>query len=174
MPAVTRTLLSALLAAAFLLILSSPEARADHRYQGYYYPEVTVQENYEPRAQRLPQASRQLRIAFVTGISADQGKKAYPAQVVAFTKGGEDDSLIFTALYDGQMETAYRTRAFFAQLTAVARLLPAFQNQPALEQDYTFFDLAYMMGFTSITATDGKSFTYRVVLDPAGEHSEQQ
>ena len=70
MPAVTRTLLSALLAATFLLILSSPEARADHRYQGYYYPEVTVQENYEPRAQRLPQASRQLRIAFANADAA--------------------------------------------------------------------------------------------------------
>ncbi len=164
------------LSAAFLalLLLTAGEAKADHRYQDYYYPEISVQETYEPRALRLPQASRQLRIAFVTGISAEQTKKGYPAQVVAFTKGGEDDSLMFTALYDGPLETIFRTRAFFAQLTAVARLLPAFQNQPAVDEDYTFFDLAYMMGFNSITATDGKDFTYRVVLDPSTEHDAQQ
>ncbi len=157
---------------AALILLAVPTASAEHRYQGYYYPEVAVEESYEPRAPRLPQASRELRIAFVTGISAEQGEKAYPAQVIAFTKGGEDDSLIFIALYDGPMSTVYRTRAFFAQMTSVARLLPAFQNEAALAEDYTFFDLAYMMGFTSITASDGDSFAYRVVLDPASEHSE--
>ena len=160
------------LALAALTFVAVPTASADHRYQGYYYPEVAVEESYEPRAARLPQASRELRIAFVTGISAEQGQKGYPAQVIAFTKGGEDDSLIFTALYDGPLSTVYRTRAFFAQMTSVARLLPAFQNEAALAGDYTFFDLAYMMGFNSIAASDGEGFAYRVILDPAAEHSE--
>ena len=163
---------AAVMAAALWFSVSGP-AEADHRYQGYYYPDVTEQETYEPRALKLPQASRKLRIAFVTGISAEQGKKPYPAQIIAFSKGEDDTRLIFTAIYDGPMDNVFRTRAFFAQLTASARLLPAFQNQPAIEEDYTFFDLAYMMGFVSITATNGKDFTYRVVLDPeAAEHED--
>jgi hypothetical protein len=149
------------------------EARADERYQGYYYPEITVQESYEPRAPKLAEASRELRVAFLTGISASQAEKAYPAQVVAFSKGVQDDDMIFTALYDGPLATVYRTRAFFAQLTSVARLLPVFQEQPAFEDDYTFFDLAYMMGFVSITATDGRGFTYQVILDPKAAESQQ-
>jgi hypothetical protein len=160
-------------ALALALFLFAGAVQAEDRYQGYYYPETTVQESYEPRAPKLPQASRELRIAFLSGISASQAEKGYPAQVIAFSKGSEDTRLIFTALYDGPMATIYRTRAFFAQLTSVARLLPAFQNEPAIRDDYTFFDLAYMMGFVSITATDGRGFTYQVLLDPVAAEQQQ-
>ncbi len=142
-------------------------ALAQDRYVGYYYPEPSVSEVYPPRAQRLSEASRKLRLAFVTGVSAQQQESPYPAQVAVFTKGRLDNHLIIVALHDGLLDTIFRTRAYFAQLTSQSRLLPIFQNEQAIQEDFTFFDLAYMMGFTSIVASDGRDFAYKVEFNPS-------
>lgn len=149
-----------LLAVSALMI--PRQVAAQDRYVGYYYPEPSVTENYPPRAQRLGEASRKLRLAFVTGVSAQQQESPYPAQVAVFTKGGLDNHLIIVALHDGLLDTVFRTRAYFAQLTSQSRLLPIFQNEQAIQEDFTFFDLAYMMGFTSIVASNGRDFAYKV------------
>jgi hypothetical protein len=153
-------------AAFAALFLACALAQADDRYIGYYYPKPAAVESYSPRAPRLAEASRKLRLAFVTGISAQQQEAPYPAQVAVFTKGDLDNQLILTALHDGPLDTLFRTRAYMAQLTAQSRLLPIFQNEQALSEDYTFFDLAYMMGFLSIVATNGRDFSYKVEFIP--------
>ena len=80
-----------------------------------------------------------------------------------FAKGEDAQKLIIVALDDGRIDTIYRARALFADLTAQARLLPIFQEL-GVEDRFTFFDLCMMLGFTQITITNGRDFTHQVLL----------
>lgn len=58
---------------AFSLILGAGQAAAQDesdRHEGYYYPEPQSRETYVARAVTLPQATRESRIGFVTGMTA--------------------------------------------------------------------------------------------------------
>ncbi|HEY9539239.1 MAG TPA: molybdopterin-guanine dinucleotide biosynthesis protein A [Kiloniellaceae bacterium] len=136
---------------------------SDDRHAGYYYPEHGTPEVYDARAYTLPDASRKARIAFVTSITNEQNKAPYPPQAAIFAKGSEAEKLIIVALEDGRIDTIYRARAIFAQMTAVARLLPAF-SQLGVEDFYTFFDLAKMLGFEQITISNGRDFAHQVLI----------
>lgn len=139
-------------------------AAADDRHEGFYYPELTSSEVYKARSLANPESSRKARIAFVTGITNEQNKAPYPPQAAIFAKGSEAEKLIIVALEDGRIDTIYRARAIFAQMTAVARLLPVF-SQLGVEDYFTFFDLATMLGFEQLTFTDGDVLTHQVVFD---------
>lgn len=153
------------LAAAMVwgLAATAAQAQSDDRHAGYYYPEPTSTEVYEARAYTVPEANRKVRVAFVTGITNEQNKAPYPPQAAIFAKGAEAEKLIIVALEDGRIDTVFRARAIFAQMTAVARLLPVF-SQLGVEDYYTFFDLAKMMGFEQITISNGREFAHQVVI----------
>ena len=158
-----RRLLAAAAAASLALVVGAAVAPADDRHTGYYYPEHGPQEVYTARAETLPQADRTMRIGFVTGITNDQFNKPYPPTVAIFAKGDEAQKLIIVALQDGRLDTIYRARAVFANMTAAARLLPAFA-QMGVADYFTFFDLAKMLGFTQITISNGRDFAHQVVI----------
>ncbi|MGF1595212.1 MAG: molybdopterin-guanine dinucleotide biosynthesis protein A [Kiloniellaceae bacterium] len=151
------------LAAALALGLNATVAAAQDRHAGYYYPEPTSTEIYDARALTVPETSRKGRIAFVTGITNEQNKAPYPPQAAIFAKGSEAEKLIIVALEDGRIDTIYRARAIFAQMTAVARLLPAF-SQLGVEDYFTFFDLAKMLGFEQITISNGRDFAHQIEI----------
>jgi hypothetical protein len=152
------------LAAVLAFVLGVLPAAADEdRHAGYYYPEPESTEVYQARSIALTEASRKLRIAFVTGITNEQNKAPYPPQAAIFAKGSEAEKLIIVALEDGRIDTIYRARAIFAQMTAVARLLPVF-SQLGVEDYYTFFDLAKMLGFEQITISNGREFAHQVII----------
>ena len=156
--------LAALLLAVAGAVAAGPvRAQSDDRHAGYYYPEMLTTEVYEARAYTLTEATRKARIAFVTGITNEQNKAPYPPQAAIFAKGVEAEKLIIVALEDGRIDTVFRARAIFAQMTAVARLLPVF-SQLGVEDYYTFFDLAKMMGFEQITISNGREFAHQVVI----------
>src|SRR3546814_20327287 len=90
---------------------------SDDRHAGYYYPEPGTTEVYAARAYTLPEASRKVRIAFVTSITNEQNKAPYPPQAAIFAKGSEAEKLIIVALVDGRIDTLYRARAIFAPMT---------------------------------------------------------
>lgn len=138
-------------------------AQADDRHAGYYYPEPATTEVYEARAYTLPQASRKMRIAFVTGITNEQNKAPYPPTAAIFAKGSEAEKLIIVALQDGRIDTLYRARAIFAQMTAAARLMPAF-TELGVDDYYTFFDLVKMLGFEQITVSNGREFAHQIFI----------
>jgi hypothetical protein len=138
-------------------------ARGEDRHAGYYYPEPATTETYESPAERLPQAGRALRIGFVTAISNQNAGRPYAPQVAIFAKGEQAEKLIIVALVDGRFDTLFRTRAEFATMTAAARLLPAFQEMGVQDQ-FTFFDLAKMLGFEQITASNGRDFAHQVTI----------
>lgn len=153
-------------AAAVLLasVVSAGAAWAEDRHAGYYYPEPATHEVYTARAETLAQADRTMRIGFVTGITNQQFNQPYPPPVAIFAKGSEAEKLIIVALVDGRLDTLYRARAVFANMTAAARLLPAFAEMGVQDQ-FTFFDLAKMLGFTQITISNGRDFAHQVAIE---------
>ena len=134
------------------------------RHAGYYYPEPGSQEVYKARAQTMPQASRSLRLGFVTGFTNKQFEAPYPPTFTMFAKGAEAQKLIVVALEDSRVNSIYRARAFFAMMTAFSRSLPIFRDN-GVEDRFTFFDLAKLLGFQQITITDGNDFAHQVIIE---------
>lgn len=144
--------------------MAAGAAGAADRHAGYYYPAPTLQpEVYEARAKTMIEASRATRIGFVTAISAQSRKLPYAPPAVMFAKGSEAQKLIIVALQDGRIDTIYRARALFADMTAQSRVLPVFKELGV--QDYfTFFDLLKMLGFAQVTISNGRDFTHQVLI----------
>jgi hypothetical protein len=143
--------------------LAQDEQNIDEKHTGFYYPEPEVVESYGPRTETLPEANRGLRIGFVTGLTNAQLAKPVRPGIAIFAKGAEAQKLIIVALEEGYIDTLYRTRAFFAMMTSIARTLPIFE-QHGVEEWFTFYDLCKMLGFELITFTNGKDFAYQVEL----------
>lgn len=145
-------------------IFVSADVQAADRHAGYYYPTPASTETYVARAQTLQEADRSLRIGFVTGITNQILQQPYPPTAAIFAKGAEGQKLIIVALEDGRIDTLYRARAIFANMTAVARVMPLFREL-GVEGWFTFFDLAKLLGFEQITITDGRDFAHQVIID---------
>ena len=159
---VRRLAMAAVLAAGLAAAAVSARAEDEH-HEGYYYPEISSTEVYHARAKVLPQASRNMRIGFVVAQTLGQSHQSYPPRFAIFAKGDEAEKLIIVGLEGGSFDTLYRARAVLAQLTAMARSTELFRNL-AVEDTYTFFDLANMLGFRQITISDGKSYAHRIDL----------
>lgn len=138
----------------------------EDRHAGYYYPEPATSEVYEARVPILPGSDRTRRVGFVTVMTNEMLQNPYPPQFAIFAKGAEAEKLIITALHGNSYNTLYRARALFAMMTALARNTRLFREQPNADQ-YTFFDLAHLLGFEQITFTDGETFAHRIELRAA-------
>ena len=68
------------------------------------------------------------------------------------------------ALEDDYLDTLYRSRAFYAMLTSIARTTP-FIQELGLADFLTFFDLVKLLGFEKITISDGDQFAHQVLLE---------
>ena len=134
------------------------------RHAGYYYPEPGSREVYGARADTMPQASRSLRLGFVTGFTNKQFEAPYPPTFTMFAKGTEAQKLIIVALEDSRVNSLYRARALFAMMTAFSRSLPIFREN-GVEDRFTFFDLAKLLGFKQITISDGDDFAHQVIIE---------
>ena len=164
-------ILSMVLGAAVLAFVTAGSALAQNaaddgseRHVGYYHPEPGSQEVYNARAETMPQASRALRLGFVTGFAGKQLEATYPPPYIMFAKGTEAQKLIIVAMEDDRVNSIYRARALFAMMTAFARGLPIFREN-GVEDRFTFFDLAKLLGFEQITITDGHDFAHRVMIE---------
>ena len=105
-----------------------------------------------------------MRVGFVVGYTTSQLEQPYPPEFVLYAKGAEAQKLIIASLDDDRMNTLYRARAVLAMMTAVARTMPIFVEN-GVEDSFTFFDLAGLLGFDQITVTDGRSFAHQVFLE---------
>ncbi len=157
----TRPLLKAF--CLFFFLAAGGPSLAGDRHAGYYYPPISSNETYQARASVMPSASRDLRIGFIVAQTAGQGKREYPPRYAIFAKGEEAQKMIIVGLDEHSFATLYRARAVLAQLTSSARASPLFRNL-AVEDRFTFFDLARMLGFEQITVSDGKTYAHRVEL----------
>ncbi len=154
----------AIAAALGALVSLAGPASADDRHAGYYYPQPQSSEVYYPRATPLPEANRDRRLGFVTGITTAQLRAPYPPTHVLYAKGAESEKLVIVALQDGYIDTIYRARALLAAMTAQARATPIF-TELEVESTCTFFDLAVLLGFKQITISDGQSFAHQVTFE---------
>jgi hypothetical protein len=154
----------AAICAVVLIVMASAPGAAEDRHAGYYYPDPQSREVYSARAKTLPEASRKARIAFVTGVTSQMLRNPYPPEFAIFAKGEEGEKMIIVSLKGDTFNTLYRMRGLLATLTAVARTTKMFQES-AVEDYFTFFDLAKMLGFELITVSDGRDFAHQIVIE---------
>ena len=162
---------AALLVAGSALAQQKPAAPAapakpaatEDRYVGYYYPKPSSTEVYESAMQAIDGVDRAQRIQFVTVMSQGTIQSSYRVPYAVFAKGEKADKLIIVGLGPGEFGTIYRMRALLANMTTMSRLSPFFQERTVAE-DATFFDLMKLLGFTSITITDGEKLTHQVTI----------
>lgn len=150
---------------ALLAVLAASDAVAQpaDRHEEYYYPKVTSRETYVSRARVMDDSDRTRRIGFVSGLTQQLADMPYAPSYAVFAKGGESDRLIIVAYGDGQLNTIYRARALFASLTSLSRLTTLFRELQ-VEEIFTFFDLCKLLGFRTITISDGDKFAHQVAL----------
>jgi hypothetical protein len=135
----------------------------EDRYIGYYYPKPTSTEVFESQMQTIATMDRPQRIQFVTVVSQGTIQAAYRVPYAVFAKGDKADKMIIVGMQAGEMNTVYRMRALLANMTTMSRLSPFFQEKTVAE-DATFFDLLKLLGFVSVTITDGEKTTHQVTI----------
>jgi hypothetical protein len=136
----------------------------DSKHEGYYYPKPATVEHFVSNAITLPESDKTRRQAFVIGMTTQLLDGKYAPGFAIFAKGSQSEKLIIVGMIDGQLNTIYRARALLAELTAVARSTPFFQQNTQPEQA-TFFDFMKLLGFHQLTITDGRAFAHQVVVD---------
>lgn len=166
------------LAATLVLLLAAvsasaqpqkPAAKApanaahEDRYIGYYYPKPSTIETFESSMQPIANVDRAQRVQFVTVISQGTLQSAYRVPYAVFVKGEKADRMIIVGMQQGELNTLYRMRALLANMTTMSRLSPFFQEHTVAE-DATFFDLLKLLGFTTLTITDGEKLTHQVTI----------
>ena len=155
----------ALLALAMSIFAIAPAAAEEgDRHEGYYYPKPAEVEVYKARSKGLEEADRRHRIGFVVGVVNATLERPYPPPVAVFAKGAEAEKLIIVSNVEGRLDTIYRVRAYLATLTSSARMTPIFREYH-VEDWFTFFDLANMLGFKQITVSDGDKFAHQILLE---------
>ena len=148
---------------AVALADDQPPLVSDDGHAGYYYPELTSREVYVSRANTLKDATRATRLGFVTNLTQQQLSKAYAPTFAIFAKGANAEKLIIMSLGDQGFRSIYQARGILAQLTAVARSTRLLREMQ-VEDQFNFFDLARLLGFTQITISDGETFSHQVEL----------
>jgi hypothetical protein len=140
----------------------SPESGVESRHEGYYYPRIGSSETFVARAQALEDSDRLRRLGFVAVMLAQQLDLPYPPAYMLFAKGDDAEKMIIIGLRE-DFDTLYRARAQMAMLTTIARESPLFQDL-GVNDVFTFYDLAKMLGFREIVLSDGKIYAHRVWL----------
>ncbi|MEQ8349808.1 MAG: hypothetical protein RIB84_17190 [Sneathiellaceae bacterium] len=155
---------AALLLFCLALPVDGARAAADDRHEGYYYPSPVTSETYESRAQVMPEASRATRLGFVTGLTQQLLSRPYPPGYVIFAKGADAEKMIILAVGQNGFRTLFQARGLLAELTAVARSTSLLQEL-SVEDIFTYFDLARLLGFSQITISNGIDFSHQIELE---------
>jgi hypothetical protein len=145
-----------------VMSLAAPVA-AQSRHENYYYPKVSSREVYVARARTFEDASRSRRLEFVNGMTQTLSQLPYPPPFAIFAKGDDAEKMIIVGLSEGSFNTLFRVRALVANLTAYARSAPLFKEYQ-VDELFTFYDLAKLLGFDRITVSDGARFAHQVTL----------
>jgi len=138
-------------------------AATEDKYIGYYYPKPNSTEVFESSLQTIAGVDRPQRVQFVTVVSQGTIQSAYRVPYAVFVKGEKADKLIIVGLAPNEFGTIYRMRALLANMTTMSRMSPFFQERTVAE-DATFFDLLKLLGFQSVTISDGDKLTHQVTI----------
>lgn len=160
-PQIRAVFVLSLFLAAALAMSAGGGARAESRHEGYYYPPTNSEETYVARVDTMPEANRRTRVAFVTGLTAQQSRSAYPPTYHLFAKGDGAQKFILISVDRDKYATLYQLRALLAAMTALTRNTPLFQDT-AMPENLTFLDLCKLMGVTEIVVSDGVAVAHRI------------
>ena len=150
---------------AFAVILHmTPVATAQSRHYGYYYPVPKSEETYTARARVMPGSDRDRRVGFVVAFTKELVQDPSPLRFTLFAKGTKAEKLIIVALDDDIFASLFRARAVLATLTAQVRASPLFAEL-GVQNLFTFYDLAKLLGFKQITVSDGREWSHRINLE---------
>ncbi|MGC3936319.1 hypothetical protein ACOTTU_00785 [Roseobacter sp. EG26] len=149
------------LIAVFFALLFAGVVAAEDRYVGYYYPEITSEEDFDRVVRASQGAGKAVRIDFVNVLTAAQLEAPESPRFVFFAKGEGAKTLVLVALDDEIFSTLYRARALLAQLTVSVRR-GGFFRQEELQYVATFYDLLQLMQFDELVISDGTSWAHRV------------
>ena len=144
-----------------LVAIFAPLSAAADKQEGYYYPPVTSEEEFDRQLIDGPEPNKAAREAFVTLITRAQIQAPSHPQFSLFAKGSSSRRLIMVGLEDGPFDTLFRARADLAQLTAHLRGTPFFVES-GFGAEATFFDLLQLLDYESLTVTDGKTWSHRI------------
>ena len=153
--------LSGICSVSILFLVST--ASAQNRHDGYYYPTPHSSETYKARARVLTKSDRDRRLGFIVGFTKQLSEDPSPMRFTIFAKGTDAEKLIIVALDDDIFATLFRARAVLATLTAHVRASPLFADL-GVQNLFTFYDLARMLGFEQITVSDGRKWSHRVYI----------
>ncbi|MGB0629355.1 MAG: molybdopterin-guanine dinucleotide biosynthesis protein A [Alphaproteobacteria bacterium] len=152
-----------LCAALAVWVFPAMQAGAQDRHDGYYYPTPKSEETYTARSRILPGSDRDRRLGFVVGFTRELASDPAPQRYAIFAKGADGEKLIVVALDDDVFATLFRARAILATLTSRVRASPLFAEL-GVQNLFTFYDLAKLLGFTQITVSDGREWSHRINL----------
>ncbi len=153
---------------ALALVAAPAAAQDEDRYAGYHYPPVTSEETFSRViAPGTPPAGQDVRVNFVTSITKAQLAAPESPRFVIFEKGARSSHLIVVALDDEIFRSLFRARAVLAQLTSNMRGTEFFRQQN-LHLEGTLYDMLQIMGFETLTLTDGATWSHRVTFKPQG------
>jgi hypothetical protein len=144
-------------------LAASPPSSTESQHEGYYYPPITSREVYRARARVLADSDRTRRLGFVTLMLGQQLELSYPPQYILFAKGEQSEKMIIVGFGDS-FATLYRARAVMAGMTALVRDTELFHDLQ-VDDLFTFYDLAKLLGFKEIVLSDGSSYAHRVALE---------
>lgn len=150
--------------AAAVCLFTIPMAAAQDHHDGYYYPTPGSKETYKARARVLPGSDRGRRLGFIVGFTKELAEDPSPMRFTLFAKGTDAEKLIIVALDDDIFASLFRARAVLATLTAQVRASPLFAEL-GVQNLFTFYDLAKLLGFKQITISDGREWSHRVDLE---------
>lgn len=164
--------------ALFILALTmgnlSAQAQAKpDRYVGYYYPAPQRVEVYCARVDRIPNVDKKRRVGFIIGIKSGMSKRPFASPYSVFAKGGKSSKLLVISKQTGFLDTVYRARALLAELSTSARTTPVF-TKSGVAEELTFLDLITMLGFETVTLSDGDGFAHQIILLPLRNKQCQQ
>ncbi|MFL4470482.1 hypothetical protein ACERZ8_11550 [Tateyamaria armeniaca] len=149
--------------AAILATMAATMVGAQERYEGYYYPEITSSEDFTRVIREAPPSGKDVRVGFVTNLTAAQLSAPESPRFVFFAKGSDAKHLHVIALDDDVFSTIYRARAVLAQMTSNMRNNEFFRQQN-LETVATFYDLLQLMDFDTLVISDGETWAHQVNL----------
>lgn len=143
------------------LSLTCGAAAAQERYEGYYYPDVTSQEQFTRVIRDSLSPGKNVRVDFVTSLTAAQLAAPESPRFVFFAKGSDARHLTLIALDDEVFSTLFRARAVMAQMTSNVRGNEFFRTQ-GLAAVATFYDLLQIMEFDTLVISDGATWAHQV------------
>ncbi len=146
---------------AALCLTLAPAAGAADKQEGYYYPPVTSEEEFDRAIITAPPSNQNLRVGFVTTVTKAQLEAPESPRFVMFAKGEGSRRLIMVALDDQVFKTLFRARAVMAQFTSNLRNTEFFEQQ-GLSTAGTFYDMLQILDFESLTISDGETWSHRV------------